>query len=747
MTGERCAKTAVKWLALCTLASCPAPLGGPDAGDSSGGGAAGGGAAGGSSAGGAAGGAPGGGASAGGAAGGRVDAGSADSGIETLVVLGPDASVGLVLFDRFDAGVTLSAADGFPPTDPQAGWRFLPEGLSFDTPAFFGRRLSQPRSPDAGVTLWMTAVVSADGGAEVVPTTTEWTLDGPETATGWEFAAVPHFSVSRSTPVGQLNLGVTPDRTAYLTGTVFYASGVITSRADQSLQGTLLVTATGALGSFREPGIPIEARSTGLGANVRCERSGNGRVIVTAVITRISWLDGGVVSATPQTVALDKSVFCLDPDAPVSEPPPPAGVFPVRPVPLFNPLSPPMEVAAERLADALSGREPTRLGDSLRGTIALPCGVRGLPCALDTPYGAVARVTSTAGSIIRVFGPTVSGANGGIFGELVIRPSGQGDFDFYGPLRPDPFELAASTTTILPFEFKCLHEGVHEMTLSGRLELGPVDTKRSGFVLARARVRCGGKGDAIMLSDNTRLTRSGTTWNAQPTGVTANLIVATDSVRASFSQLSAETVAYDGVTSFQSVVGFPRVRFQSSRQTAVFTHTGTRYVQSGLVGGPAYATTDSLTITGLLQDGGVGLFADGGAATLTVVAPPGLPPPSQLFGTRAGLETEVRLPEGSFDVLFVSCSGASRDGGEGGLFRTVPASSMTLDGGIRTAPLLAPEDVRALASWGVAPTTVYVAAYRQLEASDWFFTPDGGPLSVPVQAGRMVQVSTADLGP
>ncbi|MBL8954114.1 MAG: hypothetical protein JNK82_25280, partial [Myxococcaceae bacterium] len=323
------------------------------------------------------------------------------------------------------------------------------------------------------------------------------------------------------------------------------------------------------------------------------------------------------------------------------------------------------------------------------------------------------------------------------------------------PLAPEQHELLTMRSTLMPgvprafpFSFTCLAPGrSHESAYVDVPNDPRTRDDRSVIRFDLGIIQCGGQGDAIMLSDNTRLSRTGDVWSAQPTGVTANLIAATDAMAPFFGALNDESVGYDQIATFNSRLGFPRVRLQSSAQTATFTHNGARYAQTGLVGAPAYAAADTLTVTGLLLDGGVATFFDGGAAVVTVPAPVPLPAPAQLFGPRASLATPIQLPDGTFDVLYVSLGAPSQRGGEGGLFRTVPASAMALDAGIRSAPLLDAEALRALASWGLDAGTVYIAAYRQVEVDGFFTQTDGGRRPVPVQAGRMVQVAVPDLAP
>ena len=183
------------------------------------------------------------------------------------------------------------------------------------------------------------------------------------------------------------------------------------------------------------------------------------------------------------------------------------------------------------------------------------------------------------------------------------------------------------------------------------------------------------------------------------------------------------------------------------KHEATWTHNGNGYVQTGLVAGAAYNATDSLTVTGQLANGSTAVLPDGGPAVVVLSAPPPLPAGAQLFGAREGLSTRVRLPDGTFDVLYIALTAPSPAGGTGGIFRTVLAANMPLDAGIREAPVMDPASLRALSAWGIDAGTVYIAAYRQQDVEGFFTNTDGGVRRVPVQAGRMVQVSVSDLSP
>jgi hypothetical protein len=243
--------------------------------------------------------------------------------------------------------------------------------------------------------------------------------------------------------------------------------------------------------------------------------------------------------------------------------------------------------------------------------------------------------------------------------------------------------------------------------------------------------------DALMLSENVRLTRSGSGWAAGAPGVTANVIHATDTVLQGFHPANFESKLYGGITSFQSNRGLTPLTLRSSRQTGTATHNGTRYVVSGLTGSAVWGASDGLTVSAPNPDGGADL-------SLTVPAPGPLDP-NLTFGPRSGLSTEVRLADGTFDVLFVSASAgpAGAPAGTTGLLRTVRAADMQLSGTDRVAPLVDEKTITAFADLGWTVTTLYVAAYREQE-TDVFF-PGLRPL--PVQAGRMFQLTAAELNP
>lgn len=235
-------------------------------------------------------------------------------------------------------------------------------------------------------------------------------------------------------------------------------------------------------------------------------------------------------------------------------------------------------------------------------------------------------------------------------------------------------------------------------------------------------------GDAIMLSDNTRLFNDGTSWSAGTPGVTANVIQAGAATEAAFEELEGGTLLFHDVPAWRSNEGNGDLTLGSSLQSATAIFDGEGYVLTGLTTGPAFADTDSLTVEA----------AEGGA--VTVDAPPPLSEPTSLLGDPQGLRTEVSVPDGTFDTLYVYLLADDGSPGDDGLMRFVPAEDMALDGERRTAPLIDEEAIAALDSRGMSPVAIYVAYFNVAESNDFF-----PGRAVPVQAGRMFQVDPAEL--
>jgi hypothetical protein len=291
--------------------------------------------------------------------------------------------------------------------------------------------------------------------------------------------------------------------------------------------------------------------------------------------------------------------------------------------------------------------------------------------------------------------------------------------------------VGASMSSSLAFKYMC------EVDATGVI-LGELSWRPGGQgKYPSASITCG-NGDAVMLSENTRLTKSGTGWSAASPGATANVIAASPAVSVHFFGVGRGTQLYASVPGFTSLPGLSPLQLHSSLQTGTATFDGMRYAITGLTGSAVYAATDTLTVTHTPSDGGT-------PVTLSVAAPPPIADVTSLFGARAGLKTTVQLADGTFDVMFVSVVAGppGAPAGQNGVLRSVAAADMTLVGNLRVAPLVDDETLAAMTELGWVAQTVYVAAYRQT-LSPLFF-PEAQP--VPVQAGRMFQVSVADLMP
>lgn len=660
-----------------------------------------------------------------------ADAGAPDAGYVLRIL---DGGVGIAVPAGVDPfALTLERVNDTSDGGLTSVVRLGPDGTTFTPPAFVATSVSLDpgsRDPDASVALPIWVLMSADGGGELVSSSTTLTFEPGLTLTGLVTAVVPHFSVFGWLPGVDARMDLLPHGSLEV-DQVFVAS---VDLFGSKMSGSLEFTWSGAIENAapNSTNTFVDAQTPSSRLALRCRTTGPGTVEAHVRFTDIEvereFLDfRGLVQGARQDLHLRRSVFCHEPIPPGSPPPlPSAPSVSLTPTPTELPAN--GEPAALQLGQALAG-ELSR-NDVVVASLALPCGVGQGPCELGVRY----RATFTLTTLYR-------NAFGGV---LVVYASASGGIDPNAwtsralpltPMSPQSFD----------FVFTCRRPGTYR--LRGGYEHVSENREETGSFVELGVVRCGGRGDAVMLSDNTRLTRSGASWVAQPTGVTANVIAATEALEAKFGAIDSQNVAYDTVTAFESRLGLPRIELRSSQQRAVFAHDGTRYVQRGLVGMPAYAANDLLTVTGQLADGGTATFADGGPAVVTFAAPPPLPNPAQLLGPRAGLSTVVRLPDGTFDALFVTLGARSPRGGEGGLLRTVPAEEMTLNAGVREAPLLDDASLRAVRAWGLDAGTIYFAAYRQRSVEGLFTESDGGLRAVPIQAGRMVQVNVADLVP
>jgi hypothetical protein len=243
-------------------------------------------------------------------------------------------------------------------------------------------------------------------------------------------------------------------------------------------------------------------------------------------------------------------------------------------------------------------------------------------------------------------------------------------------------------------------------------------------------------GDAIMMSDNTRLLPNPEGgWTASLTGTTANVIQASERTSSHFEEVDDGLLAFTNVSMWESNQGEPSITLESSRQqaTAVYSagaYSGGAYSISGLLGGPAFDAVDTLAVRGEGED----------PPSIMVDVPMRLENPADVLGPASGFATEVRIPDGAFDLLYVFVVAEDGMAGDDGLMRFVPAADMALDGGDRVEPLLDEAAIAALEDLDLEPITIYFAYYNVVETN--LFFPGR---TVPIQAGRMFQVAVTDL--
>ena len=182
---------------------------------------------------------------------------------------------------------------------------------------------------------------------------------------------------------------------------------------------------------------------------------------------------------------------------------------------------------------------------------------------------------------------------------------------------------------------------------------------------------------------------------------------------------------------YPSEQGLSPIRLTTSTQDLVAVYEGDRYRVDGLVADAAYDTDDeSLEI------------AYDGAEPFSemVQAPPALNDPNDHLGPRDGLATEVRMPDGEFDVVVVSIS-ASDGVNPYDVDCTYTAESMAMANGVRATPMVDSDARDELASRGIVAINVIVSIDNQM-MSDRFF-PGAEPIAL--RAGRAVSLSAASL--
>ncbi len=603
-----------------------------------------------------------------------------------------------------------------------------PFGLRFAPTAFVSRslRFEARELEDGGIPIPVWALLVNDGGAEPANTVTTFGADTDAGVAGFVMATVERLYElqPRSQLVGrleQLTAG-----TVFEVGETVRFSGRLDSRSGETMTGVISINGsaevTGTSGSSAFTATP----TTNAQASFLCVQPGAATITLQADVTLQS---SRFTFAPTQKVQLVRRVFCRAPGLPNAMPPDEVGASLTAEL-----RSPPLETDAGHLLNVFAAAMADRSTvdpSMVKAKLTLPCGRGSRPCELNTEYEASLEITNAGPKPLLTRGPTVVSA-----GEPLMIADAMVDEPGY-PLNVPKTML---------FRLTCLAQGRGPLSVRVDVRLENLEPSRI-LEVDLGVVQCGGSIDALLLADQQKLTRTGTTWTAAATGVQASVLVASDPLGLKVAALSKQSVGYDNVTNFQSRHGAPRLKFVSSLQMAFFEYNGGRYGQKGLMSTPAFAATDSLTVTGLDEDGGTAFKPDGGSMVLTVPAAGALPAFTQLFGPLAGYATPVRLVDGTFDVLYVSVGSPSPRMGEGGVFRTVRAADMVLDGGYREAPVLDPASIRALSAWGIDAGTVYIAALRQRDADGFFKESDAGVRVVPVQAGRMVQVNVSDLSP
>jgi hypothetical protein len=230
---------------------------------------------------------------------------------------------------------------------------------------------------------------------------------------------------------------------------------------------------------------------------------------------------------------------------------------------------------------------------------------------------------------------------------------------------------------------------------------------------------------AVMLSNfDTDCTAVAGTIACSRLSAAANVIYASAATEAGFTTFDPETTIFEGVSVWSSERGVSPIVLTTPRATVTATYGTDRYAISGLTRPFAGAETLTLTVPG----------ASPAIDPVVLTAPPDPP----RFGAPSGLATEVRVAEGTFDVLFVYASDAA---GTSGVLREIPASTMTLRGSDRVAPILPADVVAALDARGIVLSHVTVGPYREVWTSALFSAGE-----VPLQAGYLVDVPVAALG-
>ncbi len=237
--------------------------------------------------------------------------------------------------------------------------------------------------------------------------------------------------------------------------------------------------------------------------------------------------------------------------------------------------------------------------------------------------------------------------------------------------------------------------------------------------------------DAVMMADFTQVSWDGAGWTAGATSAAANLVHATDERLASFIDAPPSCNVFVDVETWDSNAGVSPISLTSSLQaaTATWDAGASRYQIDGLVGSAIFGADDTLTVS-----------FDGGDEVLD--APPDFADAGELLGDPAGAATRFFAPDGAFDGVFVYVVASGGSVGDSGALCWYAASTMDLDGGFRSVELLDQATVDGLAAEGLTVTGISVA-YMTLAFTDGLFPDQERP--APLQAGRMINVSAADL--
>ena len=657
-----------------------------------------------------------------------------------------------------DVTITVTAVDG--------GYHLEPSGLVFERAALLYFRSSPQGLGDGGLGFIGASLVSADGGVQAARAIRTAAVGHEGRELGLGVVEIPHFTevIIQSVPEGaqpaqgvEVIMEAEPRSRSFdrVVGDPPWRARLILARgAMPYFAGQYVVAASGSVeipaGQPIDVGLPrpvdlMSAQLESADFDVRCKEKGPGTLTTTVWTNDFSH----ALSVAYSGMCREKAVAAAIDPARVEPPSSPATGAQA----LAAATTKVVEAARPEVAPMELGQPIPALVRDLNTKMDVPSGITAawsLPCVTECPIGveylAKVTVTNMAGSEAVAKGIFVANqtpvftVSPVVGGPLGVKPGANG-------VLVNERSVPSSGMTDLAFNYQCVKDGLD--TMHGYLTLkwdyqspppgfGYPDYFQGALLELRSPVvKCGKGGDAIMLSDNAKVTRTDAGYTAAAPGVTANLIHAAPSVQAHFFPIAQGTNLYTGVTAFTSNQGLSPLSVKSARQSATAAFNGSRYVFSGLVAGAAFNATDALTVE----------HTPSGMPTISfsVPAPPPLADLNAFFGPRQGLKTEVRIPDGTFDTFFVSVVGGPPGGpaGQSGVLRLLPASAMTLKGADRVAPVLDDEALATLTELGWTVQTLYIAYYRQQDTQLFF----PGQRALPVQAGRMFQVSAADLAP